>query len=124
MFVRNYPGLARGANAWVVRLSKKCGIINQYTSKEQVGKGAVGQARTLSITNYPAILTPRRTEKVAQVGTKTFFNKDGLWMDSRSEGKLATIKVERFSRSYFQTPLPGPADRQIPCPRGEGYLLA
>ncbi len=121
----------------VVRLSKKYGIINQYTSfligadyrlterelsrdlaqsihqlsKEQVGKGAVGQARTLSITKYAQVPLPgyfdsqggfRRIEKVAQVGTKTFFNKDGLWVDSRYEGKLATIKVERFSRAYFQ----------------------
>ncbi len=121
----------------VVRLSKKYGIINQYTSflidadyrlatkqlsknmlerydllsKEQVGAGAVGQARTLGATKkaqapmmtyFDAEGKERKIEKVAQAGTKTFFNKNGLWVDSEYEGKLETIKVERFSQAYFK----------------------
>ena len=121
----------------VVRLSKKYGIINQYTSflidadyrlaheelaldaarnvrvlsKEEVGAGAVGQARTLGrakkaqapmMTYFDAEGKERKIEKVAQAGTKTFFNKNGLWVDSEYEGKLETIKVERFSQAYFK----------------------
>ena len=43
-----------------------------------------------------------KIEKVAQAGTKTFFNKNGLWVDSEYEGKLETVKVERFSQAYFE----------------------
>jgi len=121
----------------VVRLSKKYGIINQYTSflidadyrlaheelaldaakkvrtlsKEQVGAGAVGQARTLGaakgaqapmMTYFDAEGKEKKIEKVAQAGTKTFFNKNGLWVDSEYEGKLETFKVERFSQAYFK----------------------
>jgi Ca-activated chloride channel family protein len=121
----------------VVRLSKKYGIINQYTSflidadyrltarelsmdaapkisalsEEQVGAGAVGQAITLGeakkaqapmMTYFDSEGKEKKIEKVAQAGTKTFFNKDGLWVDSEYEGKLETIKVERFSQAYFK----------------------
>jgi Ca-activated chloride channel family protein len=121
----------------VVRLSKKYGIINQYTSflidadyrltdrelsrdavprfdvlsKEQVGAGAVGQAITLGeakkaqaplMTYFDSEGKEKKIEKVAQAGTKTFFNKNGLWVDSEYEGKLETIKVEGFSQAYFK----------------------
>ncbi|MCK4428021.1 MAG: VWA domain-containing protein [candidate division Zixibacteria bacterium] len=121
----------------VVRLSKKYGIINQYTSflidadyrlaheelaldaarnirmlsKEQVGAGAVGQARTLAgakkaqapmMGYFDSKGKYKKIEKVAQAGTRTFFNKNGLWVDSEYEGKLETIKVERFSQAYFK----------------------
>ncbi len=121
----------------VVRLSKKYGIINQYTSflidadyrlaheelaldavqsirrlsKEQVGRGAVGQARTLGeakkaqapmMTYFDAEGKERKIERVAQAGTKTFFNKNGLWVDGEYEGKLETFKLERFSQAYFK----------------------
>jgi Ca-activated chloride channel family protein len=121
----------------VVRLSKKYGIINQYTSflidadyrltdrelsrnaapsfdilsKEQVGAGAVGQARTLGeakkaqapmMTYFDSEGKEKKIEKVAQAGTKTFFNKNGLWVDSEYEGKLETIKVKGFSEAYFK----------------------
>jgi len=121
----------------VVRLSKKYGIINQYTSflidadyrlaheelaldaakkvrtlsKEQVGAGAVGQAKTLGrakgaqapmMSYFDSEGKEKKIEKVAQAGTKTFFNKNGLWVDSEYEGKLETIKVERFSQAYFK----------------------
>jgi Ca-activated chloride channel family protein len=121
----------------VVRLSKKYGIINQYTSflidadyhltatqladdaardmvvlsKKEVGRGAVSQAMTLGeakkaqapmMTYFNAEGKETKIERVAQVGTKTFFNKNGLWVDSEYEGKLETVKVERFSQAYFQ----------------------
>jgi len=121
----------------VVRLSKKYGIINQYTSflidadyrltarelsrdaatqveilsKEQVGAGAVGQAKSSSMLRVA--LSPmdayfdsegklKKVERVAQAGTKTFFNKNGLWVDTEFEGKVETIKIERFSQAYFK----------------------
>ncbi len=121
----------------MVRLSKKYGIINQYTSflidadyrltatelardisrdvvvlsKEKVGRGAVGQAKTLGeakkaqapmVTYFDAEGKEKKIEKVVQAGTKTFFNKNGLWVDSEYEGKLETVKVERFSQAYFK----------------------
>ena len=121
----------------VVRLSKKYGIINQYTSflvdadyqltatelsrdvatnvrslsKEQVGAGAVGQAKSLSMAKVAQAPMSgyfdsegkfKKIERVAQAGTKTFFNKNGLWVDTEYEGKLETIKVERFSQAYFK----------------------
>ena len=121
----------------VVRLSKKYGIINQYTSflidadyrltarelsmdaapkfnalsKEEVGVGAVGQARTLGaakkaqapmMTYFDSEGKEKKIEKVAQAGTKTFFNKNGLWVDSEYEGDFKTIKVESFSQAYFK----------------------
>jgi Ca-activated chloride channel family protein len=121
----------------VVRLSKKYGIINQYTSflidadyqltarelsrdiapqweelaNEQVGAGAVGQARSLSMAKVAQAPMSgyfdsegkfKKIERVAQAGTKTFFNKNGLWVDTEYEGKLETIKVERFSQAYFK----------------------
>lgn len=121
----------------VVRLSKKYGIINQYTSflidadyrlaheelaldavqsvrrlsKEQVGRGAVGQARTLGetkkaqapmMTYFDAEGKEKKIERVAQAGSKTFFNKNGLWVESEYEGEPETVKVERFSQAYFK----------------------
>ncbi|MFQ6033125.1 MAG: VWA domain-containing protein, partial [Candidatus Zixiibacteriota bacterium] len=121
----------------VVRLSKKYGIINEYTSflidadyrlaadrlsekmvkrydylsKEQVGAGAVGQAKTLArtkgaqapmMTYFDSEGKEKKIEKVAQAGTKTFFNKNGLWVDSEYEGKPETIKVKSFSQAYFK----------------------
>jgi Ca-activated chloride channel family protein len=121
----------------VVRLSKKYGIINQYTSflidadyqltatelsrdaatnvrilsKKEVGAGAVGQAKSLSMAKVAQAPMSgyfddegkfKKMEKVAQAGTKTFFNKNGFWVDTEYEGKLETIKVERFSQAYFK----------------------
>jgi Ca-activated chloride channel family protein len=121
----------------VVRLSKRYGIINQYTSflidadyqlttrelsrgvarpweelsNEQVGAGAVGQAKSLSMAKVAQAPMSgyfdsegkfKKIERVAQAGTKTFFNKNGLWVDTEYEGKLETIKVERFSQAYFK----------------------
>jgi Ca-activated chloride channel family protein len=121
----------------VVRLSKKYGIINQYTSflidadyrlterelsrdaaphmgalsEELVGAGAVGQAKSLSMAKvaqapmsgyYDSEGKFKKIERVAQAGTKTFFNKNGLWVDTEYEGKPETIKVERYSQAYFK----------------------
>ncbi len=121
----------------VVRLSKKYGIITEYTSflvdadyrlaadelapqaerhlrgglKKEVGKGAVNQAVT--ITAYKGALTApqgyldaegkeQRMTKVVQVGNKTFFNKNGLWVDTAYEGKVEPVKVKRFTEAYFK----------------------
>ncbi len=121
----------------VVRLSKKYGIITEYTSflvgadyrlavdelapqaerhlqrglKKEVGAGAVN--RTMAITAYQSALTApqeyldaegkeQRITKVVQVGNRTFFNKNGLWVDTAYEGKVETVKIKRFSEAYFK----------------------
>jgi len=121
----------------VVRLSKKYGIITEYTSflvdadyrlaaeelanqtesvmrdriKMEVGAGAVDQAKTTQV--YKMVLQApqgyldaegkeQRLAKVMQIGTKTFFNKNGLWVQAEYEGKIEPIKVKRFSEAYFQ----------------------
>ncbi len=121
----------------VVRLSKKYGIITEYTSflvdadyrlaardlvpqaegnlrgklKVEVGAGAVDQAKTLGIYKK-AMQAPQgyldaegkeqKINKIVQIGNRTFFNKDGLWVDSRFEGKTEPIKIKKFSDAYFK----------------------
>ncbi|MGB2804032.1 MAG: VIT domain-containing protein, partial [Candidatus Zixiibacteriota bacterium] len=112
----------------VVGLSKKYGIITEYTSflvdadyrlaaeelstqvgfvmrdrmEAQVGAGAVNQAKA-SKKMSGAAQAPRgyldaegkeqKVTKIAQIGNRTFFRKDGLWVDSEYEGKNEAIKV-------------------------------
>jgi Ca-activated chloride channel family protein len=121
----------------VVRLSKKYGIITEYTSflvdadyrlaahelapqaeenlmgrlKVEVGAGAVNQAKKMRAYSQ-AMQAPQgyldaegkeqRMTKVVQIGTKTFFSKNGLWVDTEYEGKIDAIKVKRFSEAYFK----------------------
>ena len=121
----------------VVRLSKKYGIITEYTSflvdadyrlaahelapqaaenlqgrlKKQVGAGAVSQAKALR-TMSEAAQSPQmyidaegreqRINKIVQIGARTFFNKNGLWVDSEYEGKIEAIKVKNLSEAYFK----------------------
>ncbi|MGB7062543.1 MAG: VIT domain-containing protein [Candidatus Zixiibacteriota bacterium] len=121
----------------VVRLSKKYGIITEYTSflvdadyrlaaeelstqvgfvmrdrmEAQVGAGAVNQAKAskkmsgaaqasrgyLDAEGKEQIIT-----KIVQVGNRTFFNKNGLWVDSEYEGKIEAIRVKNLSEAYFK----------------------
>lgn len=121
----------------VVRLSKKYGIITEYTSflvdadfrlathdlapraaenltlrlKEEVGAGAVNQAKALK-SYSSAVVAPQgyldaegkeqKMTNVVQIGTKSFFNKNGLWVDTDYEGKIEPVKVKRFSEAYFR----------------------
>lgn len=121
----------------VVRLSKKYGIITEYTSflvdadyrlavrdlapraeeklkvasQEEVGAGAVNQSKAMRIM-APAMIAPQsymdaqgnenKITNVVQAGTKTFFNKNGLWVDTEYEGKIESMKVKRFSEAYFK----------------------
>ncbi len=122
----------------IVRLSKKYGIINEYTSflvradyrlaheelreeaeriiltqtKKEVGRGAVSQARNIMALQAPTAVPPGQyfdsegnVVKVTDVITldnKTFYNKDGLWVDSEFEAKIKTIKILKFSPAYFK----------------------
>jgi len=121
----------------VVRLSKKYGIITEYTSflvdadyrlaahqlapqaeenlmgrlKVEVGAGAVNQAKKMRAYSQAAQAPQgyldaegkeQRMTKVVQIGTKTFFSKNGLWVDTEYEGKIDAIKVKRFSEAYFK----------------------
>ncbi len=121
----------------VVRLSKKYGIITEYTSflvdadyhlaanqlapeakkrlemvaEDMVGAGAVNASKSTQA-YISAPVAPQgmldaegreqRVEKVSQIGDRTFFNKNGLWVDSEYEGKTEPIKVKIFSDAYFQ----------------------
>jgi len=121
----------------VVRLSKKYGIITEYTSflvdadyrlaaevlapqvgsvmrdrmKVKVGAGAVNQAEA-SKKMSQAGQAPRgyldaegkeqKVTKIVQIGNRTFFNKNGLWVDSEYEGKIEAVKVKNLSEAYFK----------------------
>ncbi len=121
----------------VVRLSKKYGIITEYTSflvdadyrlalrdlapkaakklkaglEEQVGAGAVNRAMVQKDVTA-AVRTQRgyvdaegkehRVTKIAQIGNRTFFNKNGLWVESEYEGKIEVVKVKNLSEAYFK----------------------
>ncbi len=121
----------------VVRLSKKYGIITEYTSflvdadyrlaahelapqaertlmesaRDVVGAGAVNRAKATK--KYAqALQAPQgyldaegreqKITKVVQIGNRTFFNKNGLWVDSEYEGKIEAIKVKNLSEAYFK----------------------
>ncbi|UCB51956.1 MAG: VWA domain-containing protein, partial [Candidatus Zixiibacteriota bacterium] len=121
----------------VVRLSKKYGIITEYTSflvdadyrlalrdlaptaekklkaglKEQVGAGAVNRAMvqkdvTAAVRTQRGYVDAEGTEprvtRMAQIGNRTFFKKDGLWVDSQYEGKIEAIKIKGLSEAYFK----------------------
>ncbi len=121
----------------VVRLSKKYGIITEYTSflvdadyrlaahqlapraernlmesaRDVVGAGAVNRAKaTKKYAGAAQALQgfldaegkEQRITKMAQIGNRTFFNKNGLWVDSEYEGQIEPIKVERLSEAYFK----------------------
>lgn len=121
----------------VVSLSKKYGIITEYTSflidadytlatqklaeqagsvtrdlmKSEVGAGAVNQAQA-SKKMTGAAQAPlayvdiegreQKIERVYQTGNRTFFDKNGLLVDSQYEGKTEPIKVKAFSEAYFK----------------------
>ena len=121
----------------VVRLSKKYGIITEYTSflvdadyrlaahelapqatkkfaessVDMVGAGAVNRAQAAK-GQMGALQAPRgfmdaegkeqKVTRMAQIGSRTFFKKDGLWVDSEYEGKIEAIKVKSLSEAYFK----------------------
>jgi len=121
----------------VVRLSKKYGIITEYTSflvdadyrlaahelapqatkkfaessVDMVGAGAVNRAKATK-GQMGALQAPQafvdaegkeqKVTRMAQIGNRTFFKKDGLWVDSQYEGKIEATKVKGLSEAYFK----------------------
>ncbi len=121
----------------VVRLSKKYGIITEYTSflvdadyrlalrelapqaekklaessLNVVGSGAVSRSQAAKDV-VTALRAPQayideegreqKVSKIVQMGSRTFFNKNGLWVDSDYEGKIEPAKVKIFSEAYFK----------------------
>jgi uncharacterized protein YegL len=121
----------------VVRLSKKYGIITEYTSflvdadyrlaahelapqatkkfaessVDMVGAGAVNRAKATK-GQMGALQAPRgfvdaegkeqRITRMTQIGNRTFFKKDELWVDSQYEGKIEATKVKSLSEAYFK----------------------
>lgn len=123
--------------AEIVRLSKKYGVITEYTSflvdadyrtpvrdlvapaerrlseskKLEVGKAAVHRSQaTEMVMEAPRALDAykdaegreHKLTRIAQAGARTFYDKDGLWVDSEYEGTVETLKVKRYSAAYFQ----------------------
>ena len=121
----------------IVRLSKKYGIITEYTSflvdadyrtalkdlvapaekllnesaKVEVGGVAVNRTQAdKMVAKAPRALdayqdaegNEHKITKVVQAGARTFYDKDGLWVDSEFEGRIETFKVKRFSEAYFE----------------------
>lgn len=121
----------------VVSLSKRYGIITEYTSflvdadyrlterdlvidakkrifgamKEESGAGAVNRAKASQALRSGAMAPRSYTggdgreqmiTSIVQAGARTFFKKDGLWVDSEYEGKTDPVKVKRFSEAYFK----------------------
>ncbi len=121
----------------VVRLSKRYGIMTEYTSflvdadyrlaydklaeraeekmvdamKKDVGKGAVYRAKSGMALKAGSIApqsfidsegNEQETTAITRVGTRTFFNRDGRWIDSEYEGKTDALKVKKFSNAYFK----------------------
>ena len=122
----------------IIKLSKKYGIINEYTSflvradyrlahedlrdeaeriilsetRKDVGRGAVYQSKSLKALQAPSAVPPGqyfdsegnvvKVTDVITLGNKTFYNKEGLWVDSEYDVKLETIKIEKFSPAYFK----------------------
>ncbi len=121
----------------VVRLSKKYGIITEYTSflvdadyrlalrelapqaekklaessLNVVGSGAVSRSQAAKDV-VTALRAPQayideegreqKVTKIVQMGSRTFFNKNGLWVDSEYEGKIEPVRVKVFSEAYFK----------------------
>jgi len=120
----------------IVRLSKKYGIITEYTSflvdadyrlahdqlvpmasirvaesaELQTGKSAVDQSVTLqSIKMAPrapqgAINAEGKELKMSgmiHLGNRTFFDKNGLWVDTEYDGTIETLKIKKFTEAYF-----------------------
>jgi len=121
----------------IVRLSKKYGIITEYTSflvdvdytlsydqlapmagrriaesaEKKIGKNAVDQSVTLqSIKAAPrapqgaidAEGKEQQMSRMIQMGNRTFYDRNGLWVDAGYEGKKETIKIKKFSDAYFR----------------------
>jgi Ca-activated chloride channel family protein len=121
----------------IVRLSKKYGIITEYTSfivdadyrlatddlapqayrvlerklAPEVGAGAVDQSLRMKSQQY-ALSAPegiidaegkvKKIETMAQVGPRTFFNKEGIWVDSEYEGEIEAVQIRIYSDAYFE----------------------
>ncbi len=122
----------------IVKLSKRFGIMTEYTSflvdtdlsvaapeaasvvgeriiiaaADAVGSWAVNQSvnakkmkesSQVSLnTYYDAEGREQKIANVAQVGNRAFFNQKGNWIETSLAADEPKIKVERFSRAYFQ----------------------
>lgn len=75
--------------------------------------GATAVNRTLSISKMKGAEVPTdeyldsqgKVNKINQVMTlagKTFFNKNGIWIDVSYDGNRPTLKIKKFSQAYFE----------------------
>jgi hypothetical protein len=77
----------------------------------EVGAGAVN--RSTALKSYSGALAvpqgyvdsegkKQNPTGVVQTGSRAFFNKNGLWVDTEYEGKIEPVKIQRFSDAYFK----------------------
>jgi Ca-activated chloride channel family protein len=121
----------------IVYLSKRYGIITEYTSflvdvgfevtqRDLVpmaekkleaamsmlsGAEAVNRAKSSRVIANACVAprsytdsegTKREVTNVVQVGARTFFNRNGTWVDSEYDGSAEPIRVKAFSEAYFE----------------------
>jgi Ca-activated chloride channel family protein len=121
----------------VVRLSKRFGIITEYTSflvdedhgrpmeelyrvartrmrdsfREKVGSGAVKRAKaTMAIKKAVTVPTSfsdregreHKISRIIQVGSRSFYYRNGVWVDSEFGDEENVVKIKRFSEAYFK----------------------
>ncbi|HEX9916793.1 MAG TPA: VIT and VWA domain-containing protein [candidate division Zixibacteria bacterium] len=79
--------------------------------KEEVGSLAVNQAlgvAKMKGSRAPAdayIDSQGKLNRISQVITsegKTFFNRNGIWIDASYDGNRPTLKIKKFSQAYFK----------------------
>jgi len=141
----------------IVRLSKKYGIITEYTSflvdadyrasaedlarpaeerlneavKMEVGGVAVNRSQaSKSVMQAPRAVdsykdaegNERKVTEIVSAGERTFYRKNGLWVDSEFEGKTKTLKIKRFSKAYFEL-LDNAPDAAKYCAVGDAVIF-
>lgn len=109
----------------VIRLAKAFGIATEYTSflvledapaasmrlqeaaaAPASGGGAVGNAlANKALQAAPSVQNNADQEwtggRVKNLGDKTFYLRDGVWVDAAYETGEATVKIEAFTEAYF-----------------------
>ena len=101
----------------IIVLGKKYGIITPYTSfliyddvptednwdmlSDQIGEAAFNNA--VNNKDYRSASNTKniRSVEVRYVGNKTFFMRDGFWVDSQLDNSMPVIDIEFISDQYF-----------------------
>jgi Ca-activated chloride channel family protein len=72
-------------------------------NRSQAQKKTMAMPRPTSIGEYTdAEGVTHETTRIVQAGAKTFYEKNGQWVQSDFGGQKETVKVKRFSNAYFE----------------------